>query len=84
MKELLLPTDLNYFNYQHPLVISFDPLSVAGEKESPFTQLACYRGCCICKVQANVGVVHRDVLFSSDRTSKDSACCFTVEAPQGF
>lgn len=32
---------------------------------------------------ADVGVVHSDVLFSSDRTSKESACCFTAAAPRG-
>lgn len=31
LNTLLLPTALNDFNNQHPLVISFDPLSVAGE-----------------------------------------------------
>lgn len=49
MTEILLPTDLSYFNTQHPLVISPDPLTVAGDKESPFTQLACFRRSCICK-----------------------------------
>lgn len=32
---------------------------------------------------ADVGAVHGDVLFSSDRTSKESACCFTAAAPRG-
>lgn len=67
-----------------PLVISSDPQSVAGDHESPCTQLVCFRWSCICKAWADVGVVHRDVLFSSDRTSKESACCFTAQAPQGI
>lgn len=50
----------------------------------PLSQCACFRRSCICKAWADVGVVHRDVLFSSDRTSKESACCFTAEAPQGI
>ena len=45
---------------------------------------ACFRRSRICKARADVGVVHRDVLFSSDRTSKESACCFTAETPQGI
>lgn len=35
MAEILPPTDLSYLNNQHPLVISFDPQSVAGEHDSP-------------------------------------------------
>lgn len=50
----------------------------------PLSQHACFRRSCICKAWADVGVVHGDVLFSSDRTSKESACCFTAEAPQGI
>lgn len=30
------------------------------------------------------GLFRGDVLFSSDRASKESACCFTAEAPQGI
>lgn len=50
----------------------------------PLSQRACFHRSYICKAWAYVGVVHRDVLFSSDRTSKESACCFTAEAPQGI
>lgn len=77
--EVLPPTHLSYFNNQHPLVISSDPQSVAGDHESPLLHsvLVSARSC-ICKALAVVGVVHRDVLFSSDRTSKESACCFTA------
>lgn len=79
MAEVLPPTHLSYFNNQHPLVISSDPQSVAGDHESPLLHsvLVSARSC-ICKALAVVGVVHRDVLFSSDRTSKESACCFTA------
>lgn len=84
MAEILPPTDSSYLNNQHPLVISFDPQSVAGEHDSPPSQHACFRRPCICKALADVGVVRGDVLFSSDRASKESACCFTAEAPQGI
>lgn len=79
--DILPPTDLSYLNNRHIQVISCDPHWVAGEHD--FTQRACFYQPCICKALAVVGVVHSDVLFSSDRTSKESACCFTAEAPQG-
>lgn len=81
----ILPhTDFSYLNYQHP--VSFpDPYRVWLEEVNHPTSLrACFCRPCICKARAYVGDVHRDVLFSSDRTSKASACCFTAEAPRGI
>lgn len=68
------------FQQSASLVISSDPQSVAGEKESPFTQRACFRRSCMQSMGWCGGCSQRCVIL----ISKESACCFTAEAPQGI
>lgn len=63
---------------------SWSLLTHRRHQESTFhnPQPACFRRSCTCEAWS-AGAVHRDVLSSSDRSSKESACCFTVKTLQG-